>query len=133
MAAHHHIDIENCLILTIWEGEVIDLDVIAALKKYQKEIQSRSDLSGYNEMLDFSKAAEIKLTVEGIKSIGQLASITDKKDINTKLAIVVNSNLVFGLARMYAAYRSLSSNANKEICVYKDESEAFKWLTEIVR
>jgi hypothetical protein len=65
----------------------------------------------------------IKITTKGIKKIGTIASRTDQNKPNRKLALIVNSNLAFGLARMYIAYRSFSKNANKDIHVFKDEKK----------
>ena len=128
MPANHHIDNKAKLIITTWEGVAIDSDFIEALKKYQKDIQSKPDYLGYNELVNFNKVLSIKLTVEGLKNIGQLASRTDQNRVNTKLALVASSDLAYGLARMYEAYRSFAQNTNKELRVFKEESEALEWL-----
>ena len=127
MSANHHIDNNNQLIVTTWEGEACDIEFIEAIKKYQNNIQNRPDCINYNEVVDLRKVTNLKLTTKGIKIIGSIASNTDTKEINKKLALIVSSNLAFGLARMYEAYRSFSNNANKEIRVFKNETEAFKW------
>ena len=128
MPAKHHIDNKAKLIITEWEGDVIDIDLIDAIKKYQKDIQSNPDYLYYNEVIDFSNAASIKLSTKGIISIGQIASSTDHREINKKLAIIVNSKLAFGLTRMYLAYRSIEKNANKEARIFKKADEAYEWL-----
>lgn len=128
MPANHHIDNNNKLIVTTWEGEACDIEFIAAIKKYQNNIQNRPDFINYNEVVDLRKITSVKLTTKGIKTIGSIASKTDTKEINKKLALIVSSNLAFGLARMYEAYRSFSKNANKEIRVFKSETEAFEWV-----
>ena len=127
MSANHHIDNNNQLIVTTWEGEACDIEFIEAIKKYQNNIQNSPDCINYNEVVDLRKVTNLKLTTKGIKIIGSIASNTDTKEINKKLALIVSSNLAFGLARMYEAYRSFSNNANKEIRVFKNETEAFKW------
>lgn len=128
MPANHHIDNNNQLIVTTWEGVACDIEFIEAIKKYQNNIQNRPDYINYNEVVDLSKVTVLKLTTKGIKTIGTIASNTDTKEINKKLALIVSSNFAFGLARMYEAYRSFSKNANKEIRVFKNETEAFKWV-----
>jgi len=128
MPAKHHIDNKAKLIITEWEGDAIDIDLIDAIKKYQKDIQSNPDYLYYNEVLDFSNAANIKLTTKGIISIGQIASNTDHKEISKKFAIIVSSKLAFGLARMYMAYRSIEKNANKEARVFNKADEAYEWV-----
>ena len=128
MPANHHIDNKNKLIITTWEGEARDIEFIEAIKKYQNDIQNHPDYINYNEIVNLSKVTGFKLTTKGIKTIGEIASTTDKKEINRKLALIVNSNLAFGLARMYEAYRSFSKSANKEIRVFKNEKNAFEWI-----
>ena len=127
MPANHIIDDQNQLLITIWEGEAHDIEFIEAIQKYQKEIQNHPNYAKYNEVVDLRKITKLKLSTEGIKLIGTIASTTDIKEINKKLALIVSSNLAFGLARMYEAYRSFSKYSNKEIRVFKDESEAFVW------
>lgn len=128
MPATHHIDNINHLIVTTWDGEARDIEFIEAIKNYQNNIQNQPNYINYNEVVDLRKTTGIKLTTEGIKVIGAIASTTDTQDINKKLALIVSSNLAFGLARMYEAYRSFSKNANKEIRVFKNETDAFKWV-----
>jgi len=130
MPAHHVIDKKNKLIVTTWEGDVVDIDLIEALKIYQQEIQGHPDYLGYNELVDFSNVGRIKVTTEGIKNIGRTASTTDQNGIDRKLAFVVSSDLAFGLARMYEVYRSFSRKTNKEVRTFKNRSDACKWVTD---
>jgi len=128
MPANHKIDTKTKLLITTWEGEARDIDFIQAIKKYQKDIQNHPDYIAYNEVVDFSKVTGIKLTTEGIKSIGLIASSTDQNEVNRKLAFIVSSNLAFGLARMYEAYRGFSKKSHKEIRIFKNEKDAFEWV-----
>jgi len=128
MPAHHHIDSKAQLIITTWEGEARDVEFIEALKKYQKDIQNHIDYISYNEVVNLSHITSIKITTEGIKTIALIASDTDNHETNRKLALIVSSNLAYGLAKMYEAYRSFSKNAYKEIRVFKDENDAFEWV-----
>ena len=128
MPAKHVIDIKAMLLITTWEGEAIDNKFIEAIKKYQADIQSNSGYHGFNEVVDLTKVTKIKLTTKGIINIGSIASSTDKTGVETKLAIIVSSNLAFGLARMYEALRSFSTNSTKIVKVFKNESDAFEWV-----
>ena len=128
MTAKHHIDNDNQLIITTWEGDASDIELIEAIRKYQNNIQNSPGCINYNEVVNLKKVTGLKLTTKGIKTIGSIASKTDTKEINKKLALIVSSNLAFGLARMYEAYRSFSKNAHKEIRVFKNETEALKWV-----
>ncbi len=128
MPAHHVIDNKNKLIVTTWEGDVVDIDLIEALTKYQQDIQCRPQYLGYNEIVDFSNVGKIKVTTEGIKNIGRTASTTDQNGIDRRLAFIVSSELAFGLARMYEVYRSFTRKTNKEVRTFKKKSDAYEWV-----
>ena len=128
MPASHHIDDNNKLILTTWEGEAVDIDFIDAIKKYQKDIQNKPEYLDYNEIVNFIGVTNIRLTTEGIKHISEIASATDQHGANRKLAFVTSSSLAFGLARMYVVYRNFSAHASKEIRVFKNENNALEWI-----
>jgi len=128
MPANHYIDNKRQLIVTTWEGKARDIDFIDAIKKYQNDIQNHPDYIHFNEILNLSGVTGYKLTTEGIKNISRIASSTDKADENRKLAIIVNSALAYGLARMYITYRSFSKKGKKEINIFKTEKDAFDWI-----
>ena len=128
MPANHYIDNKRQLIVTTWEGEARDIEFIEAIKKYQKDIQNHPDYINFNEIVNLSGVTRYKLTTEGIKAIGQIASSTDKSDVNSKLAIIVNTTFAYGLARMYDAYRSFSKKSQKKINIFKNEKDAFEWI-----
>jgi len=129
MPAIHQIDHDAKLIVTTWQGDAVDTDFIEAITKYQKEIQGCPEYINYDEVVDFSYVNKIKLTTQGIKSLGKIASKTDQREVEKKLALIVSSNLAFGLARMYVAYRNFEKNSSKVIRIFKTEDEAYKWLT----
>lgn len=128
MSAIHHIDHDAKVILTSWEGIANDNGIIDALDNYQKNIQNHPEYIDYNEIIDTTHASSIKLTPKGINTLGTLASKTDPNQPNKKLAIIVNSNLAFGLARMYVTYRSFSLKASKDIRIFKNEKDALDWV-----
>ena len=128
MPANHYVDTKRQLIITTWEGKAHDIEFIEAIRKYQNDIQNNPDYIHFNEIVNFSEVTGIKLTAEGIRTIGQIASNTDKNETNRKLAIIVSSTLAYGLARMYEAYRSFSKKAQKEINIFKNEKDAFEWI-----
>ena len=128
MPVNHNIDTKAQLLITTWKGEARDIEFIKAITEYQKDIQNHPDYINYNEVVDFSNIASIKLTTEGIKNIGAIASTTDEIGVNRKLAFIVNSSLAFGLVSMYKVYRGFSKNSHKEIRIFKTEKDAFEWV-----
>ena len=127
MPATHQIDEKNRLIVTSWEGEPSVQDLFNALRKYQKEIKSKSEYQNFDELVDFSKIEGFRLRSKGLRLLSHTASTFDKSTGTCKLAFIVSTTLAFGLARMYEIYRSFSSK-NKEIRVFRDKPSALNWL-----
>lgn len=130
MPAHHHIDNEAKLLITTWEGEAIDIDFINAIKRYHKDFQNQLEYRDYNEVVNLTGITDIKLTTEGLKQIGQIAATTDQKRDQGKLAFIVNTNLAYGLVRVYMTYRNFGHDATKELRVFREESVALDWLKQ---
>ncbi len=128
MPAKHEIQIDEKIIVTKWDGVATDNDFIAVLKAYQKNIQTKSEHKGFNEVFDCTGITKIKITTNGLKKISRISTETDSDILKTKLAFIVSSNLAYGLVRMYDAFRSFEKKQTKEIRVFKVESEAFDWV-----
>ena len=128
MPANHYVDNKEKILVSTWEGDATDNECAEALKKYQEEFQNNPDYIKYNEIIDTRNVKRIKLTTKGIKYSSLLASTTDKNEGNRKLAFIVNSNLAYGLVRMFITYRSFADNANKELNVFKNKKEAIEWF-----
>jgi len=127
MPANHKIDHDNKLIVTTWEGKPTIQDLSVAYKTYQEHIRT-SDLSVYDELVDFTTINGFRLKSSGLRMLADSAARSDKGDAPTKLAVVVRSGLTFGLARMDEIYRNLSPMKSKEIKVFQNMYYALAWL-----
>jgi hypothetical protein len=128
MPVLHKIDDEAKLITTIWSGDANDNELSDALADYQQNIKSLPLYASYNEILDFSGASNFSLSSEGIKKLAYMASMNDPPGVKTKLAIVVNKPIAYGLARMYQIYRSLLPSGSKEVRVFKNYQDCLEWI-----
>ena len=131
MSASHHIDTEAKLIHTRWEGDAIDSDFIEALKKYQNEIQSKPEYHDYNELVDLTKVSRMRLSAKGLIGISKVASSTDQYRGETKLAILVSSELAYNFAKLYATYRNFVKKRNKQIRAFINKNAALEWLNNL--
>ena len=129
MPAQHYIDNSMKLITTTWIGRATDSELIDALAKYQRDIRSRPEYYSYDEILDFSTASSLELSHEGIRTLAHMAVTTDVQEVRTRLAIIVNSPLAFGLGRMYEAYRDLVPGGVKKVRVFRNNDDALQWIT----
>ncbi|MGC1454215.1 MAG: STAS/SEC14 domain-containing protein [Nitrospirota bacterium] len=128
MPAQHNIDNNRRLITTLWIGGAVDSELIEALTKYQQDIKSQPDYFSYNEIVDFGQASSFKLSTQGIMTLAHLATNTDSLGVKTKLAIVVNNSLAYGLGRMYVTYRSLVPRGIKDVHVFMSYHDALEWI-----
>ena len=129
MAAIHTIDHEKKLITTTWQGEANDKLLIDALQDYQRFLSTDPKLLGYDEIVDFRGVETQNISTQGLIQLTQIAVKDDlDRSDSTRLAIVVNTMLAFGLARMYEIYRSLSAKNKKELQVFRSMQEADSWL-----
>ena len=127
MPAIHSIDHDAKLIATLWSGSTTDRELSEALSQYHRQIRE-FDYVSYNQLLDFSGVESIHITVAGIRHLAHTAVGTDVAGRRTKLAIVVDRPVAFGLARMYATYRGLVPGQSKEVAVFRERGEALDWL-----
>ena len=127
MPAKHRIDNDAKLIITTWEGDAVDTDFTEALLKYQEDIRKNPEYASYNEIADFRAVTSIKITPTGLMDIGKVATKTDRRKKDCKLALIVNQGLAFNLARIYATYRSLNNRSQKEVRIFKDITDALEW------
>ena len=132
MNATHKIDSELRIIFTHWKGEASGESMMAALNDYQQTLLSDHALLHYHELVDFSGITDVKLSTEEIIQLGRLASNLDPQTGKHKLALVVGSNLAYGLARMYASYRNAGKKSAKKIAVFREYDPALEWLRQQV-
>ncbi len=130
MPAIHEVDHKLRLITTTWSGVADDQELRAALVKYQQEVKNRPELRSYHELVDFTKTSSFKLTPKGLTNLAGIASQTDVKGIKTRLAIVVDMPLAYGMGLTYETYRGLVSKSTKEVRVFKTHREALAWLDD---
>ena len=131
MPAIHSIDYEAKLITTTWEGEATDASLYDAFKKYHSFLLNERDLLDFNEVLNFSDVDLQKLTTQGLIQLTQVAfNIDHDRTQVTRIAIVVNSILAFGMARMYEIYRSFSPKNKKKLRVFRELDEALTWVDQ---
>jgi hypothetical protein len=128
MPVQHKIDDDAKLITTIWSGDANDKELSDALADYQQNIKSLPLYASYNEILDFSGASNLSLSSEGIKKLAYMSSMNDQPGVKTRLAIVVNKPIAYGLARMYQIYRSLLPSGSKDVRVFKNYQDCLEWI-----
>ncbi|UCD23586.1 MAG: hypothetical protein JSW51_11165 [Gemmatimonadota bacterium] len=117
---------EQRRVSTIWGSSVTD----ESLMEYQKTVWSDATLHGFDEVIDFRKVDEIKVTTNGLRAVATLAAAMDEPGTKSRFAVVVGNPLSFGLARMYETFRGLDDRATRDVAVFEDLAPALAWLDE---
>jgi len=129
MPAKHFVDYEKKIITTSWEGEVSDAALSEAFQHYHSFLLKEPVLFNYDEILNFTNVDLQSVTSQGLIQLTQIAYNIDRDRTQvTRTAIVVNSILAFGMARMYEIYRNLNSKNIKKLRVFRNVEEAMTWI-----
>ena len=125
MPLEHRIDHRLRLVLTRAVGTLTDEEVFA----YQREVWSRPDVAGYDELVDMSDVEHV--AVPSPDRVTQLASFSAAMDARapaSRFAIVAPRDYEFALGRMYGAHRELDGRGTKRVGVFRARAEALAWL-----
>jgi hypothetical protein len=125
MPIEYRIDHHRRVVFAVGRGVLRQEDVFL----YQREVWSRSDVAGYDELFDTSEVERIIQPSSGsIQELATLSAGMDSPAFISKFTIVAPENLAFGIARMYEAYRELEQRSIKKIAVFRSMKAALEWL-----
>lgn len=128
MPIDYHIDHARRLVQAEGYGTVTDEDVF----RYQREVWSRTDVAGYDELVDMTEAREIiGGSTEKMRELASLSAATDPPTGAGRFAIVAPQDLAFGVGRMYQVHRGLNERSTREVGVFRDRDSALAWLAAL--
>jgi hypothetical protein len=117
--------ISQLKVLARGRGILTDEDIFG----YQREVWSRSEVSGYDELVDMSEVEQIVLpSADRIRELARLSASMDPRSSESKLAIIAPDDLAFGLSRMYETYRGLNDRSTKQTQVFRSLAAAWTFL-----
>lgn len=124
MPIEYQIDHDRRLVLAKGTGAIVGDDLFA----YQREVWSRPEVAGYNELADMSEVQNfVQPNSERIRKLAELSASMDVST-SSRFAIVAPQALAFGLGRMYEIYREMNEHSTKEVRVFRTREEALDWL-----
>ena len=121
MPMHFKVDLELGIVVTSVEGDVSDEDVI----RHAQALLADPAVHGLNELLDVSGREEISVSTGTVKAAARLLRERGENRPGGRLAILADSDPVFGMARLYQAHRD---HPHGEIGVFRDRRKALDWL-----
>jgi hypothetical protein len=96
---------------------------------YQKEVWSRDDVQGYDELVDMRAVEDVAVpTADRMRALASLSAGMDAPRTSARLAIIAPQDFAYGLGRMYEAYRSFQPSSTKEVMVFRTAAEAIAFL-----
>ena len=125
MPIEFHCDHGKRLVLAKAYGVLTEEEIFG----YQREVWSREEVVGYDEVIDMSEVEKIVAARSNrIKDLAALAASMDSRSTRTKFAIVATNDYAFGLGRMYEAHRTMNDRSTKEVAVFRTTEEALAWI-----
>jgi len=125
MPIEYTIDHAQRLVRATGRGTLTGEDIFG----YQKDVWSRPEVSGYDELMDMTDIEKIDLrSVDHIKQLAGLSASMDTTSSQSKFAIVAPGDYAFGLGRMYESYRRLEGRSTKQVGVFRSLDEALAFL-----
>lgn len=127
MPIEFYCDHERRIVFARAKGILTDEEVFS----YQKEVWSREDTIGYDEVIDMS-GVEIIASKSGdrMRDLATLSASMDSRSSRTKFAIVAPDDLAYGMGRMYETYRTMDERSTREVAVFRGMEEAMAWIDQ---
>jgi hypothetical protein len=114
------IDAARRLVVTTGTGVVTGDEGLACCQ----ELKDRKDFDpAFNQLLDFTQATRFDATSAELQKIATQPLFSR----GSRRAIVANNPAIFGMARMFESYRTLSE-VGEQVMVFSEMDEALEWL-----
>jgi hypothetical protein len=114
------IDITRRLVVTTGTGVLTGDEGLACCL----QLKGRTDFDpAFNQLLDFTNATQFDATSTQLQNIAGQPLFSHA----SRRAIVATSPVIFGLARMFESYRSISQ-FGEHVMVFTDVDKALEWL-----
>ena len=125
MPIEYTIDHNRRLVLARVKGVLSEQDVYG----YQYEVWSKPEVKGYSELIDMTEVTSIENPdPQKMQKLAEVAARM-QPDVSARFAVVAPGDVSFGIARMYQAYRSMTTvHGEKNVGVFRSMPEAFAFL-----
>ena len=109
---------------SVLSGSVNDKELLDA---YARSLEAPDFDPSLNGLVDARGVRQMDVTPAGLRRLADLIQTVDRLQLPTKVAIVAESDVAFGMARMYQSIRA-SGGAPSEHRVFREMAEARAWL-----
>ena len=119
MPTFYKIDKERKLVMTTYSGV---LTIAEALGHQEKLPKDPNFDPSFSQLFDVTHVTDVQLTAEDVRTLARTSVFSP----DSRRAILVDSDLKFGLARMFEALRD--TMGEKGIRVVRDLDDALDWI-----
>ena len=117
----YKIDKQRKLVMTTGSGVLTMADSLA----HQDRLSKDADFSReFSQLMDLTHVTGVALSTEDIRTLAKTAVFSPK----SRRAILVDTDLKFGLARMFETFRDF--HGEKGIRVFRNLDEALTWVLD---
>lgn len=123
MPIFHSINEDLGIVISSYVGAITESDLLLS---YQQLFKGGKWKPGFHEIVDTRDAHPNGITLNGLYNLSLLIKrYTDGKCERFKTAIITSDAIISGLAY---AYKVFCSGSPKSVKVFKDSTEALKWI-----
>jgi hypothetical protein len=119
MPTFYKIDKDRKLVMSTGSGVLTLADALAHQEKLSKEPDFDPSFS---QLVDLTQVTNLEFSSVDVRRLAQKSSFSP----TSRRAVLVGSDIVYGLSRMYEAFRSISGE--KGIRIFRDLNEALEWV-----
>lgn len=112
-------------VITCYSGELTDAEFLQCTQEKFADLEL---LASYRYSIsDFSQVTKFSVGMEAIKENAMLSNHTIKVNKHGVMAVVVASNLLYGLGNIW---RVVSGDSNDRVRIFKSRDKADAWVKE---
>ncbi len=124
MPLRYEIDDVHRVVIMTGHGVLKDIEVF----EYKQSVWSLPRVTGYDELVVMTDVERVEVpSTERLRELARLSAAMDVR-IPSRLAIVADDAVTFGIARMYELFRRLDRRSTKSVSVFHSVDEALLWL-----
>jgi hypothetical protein len=124
MPIEHDIDHTHKTVLSRVTGQI----TLEDLREYFAEVWAQPEFRGYSEIIDWSGAERVGLSVGEMRSLAGAAQAFYDGSSESRLAIVAPGKEGGKMARLYQTLRELRGGQAPDMGVFEDVASARAWL-----
>ena len=119
MPTFYKIDKERKLVMSTYSGVLTIADALG----HQQSLPKDPDFDpSFSQLFDVTHVTDVQLTAEDVRTLARTSVFSP----DSRRAILVDSDLKFGLARMFEVLRD--TMGEKGIRVFRDLDDALDWI-----